>query len=180
MQYGVIVADPPWRFHKWTPNQVGSRSINNHYSTMALEDIKALPVQDYAAKDCALFLWTIDTCLDKAFEVITAWGFEYRTVAFCWAKLTKRSGAFHMGCGWWTRANQEICLLAVRGRPRPLARDVRRLVVSPRREHSRKPDRIYETDIPRLVAGPYLELFARCERAGWDTAFSDQVEKFNP
>ena len=76
-------------------------------------------------------------------------------------------GDFFTGLGYWTRANPEICLLATRGNPRRCAKDVRKLVVEPRRERSRKPDCVRER-IERLVKGPYLELFARETKPGWD------------
>lgn len=173
--YHCICADPPWKFSK--NDKIVMRSVTNHYRTMPLNEIMALPVQQYTAKDCALFLWVTDPFLDRAMDVIKAWGFKYRTVGFYWVKTGKKT-PFPMGCGWWTRANPEVCLLATKGHPKPLAKDVRRLVISPRREHSRKPDCIYDEYIPKLVEGPYLELFARTQRPGWDIAFSDQPSRF--
>ena len=104
----------------------------------------------------------------RAFELIEAWGFEYKTVAFYWVKLNsaaKHDADYFTGLGYWTRANPEQCLLATRGKPPRKAKDVRRLVVEKRREHSRKPDCVRER-IERLVAGPYLELFARETKKG--------------
>lgn len=148
---------------------------------MSLEDIKTLPVQDLAADDCVLLMWITDPMLEKGFEVIRSWGFKYKTVGFVWAKMntTKmncgNSKVIHydpfMGGGYWTRANPEYCLLATRGHPHRVNADVRELVISPRREHSRKPDEMYDY-IERLCEGPYVELFARYPRIGWDTAFS--------
>lgn len=171
-EYRVIYADPPWPFRTWSRKGKG-RSPEAWYDCMSVEDIAALPVRDWCARDAVLLLWTTDPLLPRAFEVIAAWGFRYKTVGFCWVKL--RPGAaspiaerdFFTGLGFWTRANAELCLLATRGRPRRRAADVRRLIVSPRREHSRKPDEAYER-IERLVDGPYLELFARRRRPGWD------------
>jgi N6-adenosine-specific RNA methylase IME4 len=144
---------------------------------MSLDVIKVLPVLSFAAEHCVLFLWAIDTHLPEALGVIRAWGFRFATVGFTWAKTNPKSGGFFAGCGWWTRANTEMCLLATRGSPKRLDRSVRRLVVAPRREHSRKPDEVY-TSIQRLVTGPYLECFARTRREGWDQAFSDQPDRF--
>jgi N6-adenosine-specific RNA methylase IME4 len=115
-----------------------------------------------------LFLWATDPSLPQALEVMAAWGFVYKTVAFTWAKTTKDGTGFPIGCGYWTRANPEQCLLATRGRPQRLSRAVPQLVLAPRREHSRKPDQVYER-IEALVPGPYLELFAREQRPGWDS-----------
>ena len=98
---------------------------------------------------------------------MTIWGFTYKSVGFVWAKRTPRDTGWHMGCGYGTRANAEYCLLGTRGRPKRLARDVRQLVVAPRREHSRKPDEIAAA-IERLFPGARLEMFARTARPGWD------------
>jgi N6-adenosine-specific RNA methylase IME4 len=111
--------------------------------------------------------------LPAAFDLIKAWGFEFKTVGFYWAKINRSADPeklsetdFFTGLGYWTRANVEQCLLATRGHPPRMAKDVRKLVISPRREHSRKPDEIYGR-IERLAKGPYLELFARQTRRGW-------------
>src|SRR6516225_5852923 len=91
----------------------------------------------------ALFLWAIDPLLPRAIDLIQAWGFEYKTVAFYWMRLNARAkheADFFTGLGYWTRANPEQCLLATRGHPTRLAKDVKRLVIEKRREHSRKPD----------------------------------------
>lgn len=170
MPYGVIYADPPWGFKTHSEKGLG-RSADAHYDTMSLEDIKALPVADLAAPDCVLLLWVTDPFLFKAKEVIDAWKFEYKTVGFYWAK----SPLSWFGTGYWTRANPELCLLATRGHPKRQNAGVRKLVVSPRREHSRKPDEIHSY-IERLCVGPYLELFARTRYPNWDVAFSNQAE----
>jgi len=169
--YRVIYADPPWTFATYSRKGKG-RSAEAHYDCMSMEDIKALPVAQWAADDCVLFLWTTDPLLEKAFEIIRAWGFTYKTVGFYWAKLNKQTPASHnrdffTGLGFWTRANPELCLLATRGKPHRRRADVRKLIVSPRREHSRKPDEAYER-IEALCEGPYLEMFARFPRPGWD------------
>ncbi|MGD9616519.1 MAG: MT-A70 family methyltransferase [Alphaproteobacteria bacterium] len=180
-KYQVIYADPPWTFATYSRKGKG-RSPEAHYDCMSLADIKALPVSDWAAPDCVLLLWTTDPLLDKAMEVIREWGFTYKTVGFCWAKLKKPAPSFTQtdfftGLGFWTRANPESCLLATRGRPQRRSRSVRKLIVSPRREHSRKPDEVYER-IEALCDGPYLELFARGRRLGdWD-AWGNQSEGF--
>jgi N6-adenosine-specific RNA methylase IME4 len=165
--YGAILADPPWDHITWSHKGKG-RSAAAHYDCMPLAEIEAMRVQEWAAKNCVLFLWTTDPMLENALRIIHAWDFEYKTIGFVWAKTNSRKGSFFMGTGHWTRANPELCLLATRGRPKRLSRSVRELIVAPRREHSRKPDEIYE-NIQALVAGPYLELFARFPRPGWDS-----------
>lgn len=176
--YGAILADPPWRFRVWseaTDKRNGVAAA--HYATRDLEWIAGLPIAETAAPDCVLFLWSCCPLLPEALQIISAWGFEFKTVAFTWAKCNSRGGAY-IGLGYWTRANAELCLLATRGHPKRLAKDVPQLILERRREHSRKPDCVRER-IQRLVAGPYLELFARSAASGWD-AWGNETDKFNP
>jgi N6-adenosine-specific RNA methylase IME4 len=164
--YRVIYADPPWTFATYSRKGKG-RSAEAHYDCMDLEAIKRLPVAEWAADDAVLLLWATDPLLDRALEVARAWGFAYKTVGFYWVKRNAGGEGFFTGLGFWTRANPEQCLLATRGRPRRRSADVGKLVVAPRREHSRKPDEVYGR-IEALLEGPYLEMFARSTRAGWD------------
>jgi N6-adenosine-specific RNA methylase IME4 len=171
--YGVIYADPPWTFATYSRKGKG-RSAEAHYDCMTLAEIKAFPVAEWAADNCVLLLWTTDPLLPMALDVIGSWGFTYKTVGFYWAKLKKSASkpvcdeeSFFTGLGFWTRANPEICLLATRGHPRRRSANVKKLIVSPRREHSRKPDEAYQR-IEALCQGPYLEMFARSAQSGWD------------
>jgi N6-adenosine-specific RNA methylase IME4 len=172
-RYQVIYADPPWTFATYSRKGKG-RSPEAYYDCMSQADIEALPVVEWAADDCVLLLWTTDPLLPRAFDVIRAWGFTYKTVGFYWAKLNKSAPeliydekSFFTGLGFWTRANPELCLLATRGHPKRRRADVKKLIISPRREHSRKPDEAYKR-IEALCEGPYLEMFARAARPGWD------------
>lgn len=175
-KYGAILADPPWAFKTYSDLGLG-RSAEAHYDTMPLEDILKIPVTNWAADDCALFLWTTDTHLPQALKLIEAWGFEYKTVGFYWAKLNQDLKTFYMGMGHWTRSNPEQCLLATRGHPQRLDAGVRKLITAPRREHSRKPDEV-RSYIERLVPGPYLEMFARESKENWD-CFGNQTSLFS-
>ena len=136
---------------------------------MLLEDICALPVSELAAKDCALFLWATFPHLPHAFEVIKAWGFSYKTIAFCWAKTYRKSPGYFMAMGHWTRANAEICLLATKGHPRRVSKSVRQLIVSPVEQHSKKPDEARDRIVALMGDVPRIELFARQQTEGWDT-----------
>lgn len=164
--FGVIMADPPWRFV--THSAKGKdRSAEQHYDCMGLDDIKKMPVADLAAKDCVLLMWITDPLLNVGLDVIKSWGFEYKTVGFYWVK-TNKDGSPFTGMGYWTRANPEQCLLATRGSPKRFAKNVPRLITSPRREHSRKPDEVY----PRVDAllgedTSKLELFCRDPQPTW-------------
>jgi len=185
-QYAVILADPPWSFRSWSDkgkNRAPDAMVRQkglaerHYKTMSLADIKAMawPIIEITKKDSTLFLWTVDCMLPQAIDVGTSWGFKFKTVAFTWTK-TKKNGGHHIGLGYWTRGNPEQCLLFTRGSPKRKSASVRQLIEAPRREHSRKPDETYER-IEQLVDGPYLELFARQRRDGWDS-WGDQTDRF--
>lgn len=184
--YGVIYADPPWTYRTYTdtPNP-SSRSARRHYPTMSLADIKALPVRKVAARDCHLFLWTTWPHLVQALEVMSAWGFKYSSNAFTWVKLRRQAADvmfmtradFPMLLGRTTRKNTELCLLGRRGSPRRLAGDIPELVISPLRQHSRKPDEIRDL-IQRYAEGPYLEMFSRSSAPGWDP-WGLEVGKFD-
>jgi len=136
---GAILVDVPWHFRSFT-DAVSNRDPRRHYRTMTYAEICSLPVTDLAARDCHLFLWTTSPFLAKAFGVIEAWRFRYSSVAFTWAKLKKNcqeltsESDFHLGLGHTTRKSCEFCLLARRGNPRRINRDVHELIVAPRRE----------------------------------------------
>lgn len=183
--YGVVLLDPAWHFAVRSKKGMG-RSPDAHYGTMSLEELKALPIRDLLAPNAAVFMWIIDTHLPMGLELIEAWGLRFKTVGFYWNK-TNRDGSDFVGMGYWTRANPEQCwllegegatqcLLATTGAPKRLSKSVRRLISSPRREHSRKPDETHER-IQQLVPGPYVELFCRERRPEWD-AWGNEVEKF--
>lgn len=178
VKYGAILADPPWSFRTWS-GKTGTphRTANDHYGTVTTADLSAIPVADWAAQDCALFLWTVDSHIEQAIELARAWGFSYKTRAFTWLKLTSR-GNRQIGMGYWTRKETELCLLFTRGTPRRVGKGVREVIEAPRREHSRKPDEQYAR-IEALVAGPYLEMFARQQWPGWDV-WGNETDKFKP
>lgn len=174
--YGAVLADPPWSFRSWS-GKTGTphRCAEDHYRTVGLDGLADLPVAGLALSDACLFLWVVDSHIDQGIALADAWGFRFKTRAFEWLKVTK-AGNPKIGMGYWTRKQTETCLLFTRGKPRRISKGVRQLIISPRREHSRKPDEQYER-IEALVAGPYLELFARTRRDGWD-AWGNEVGKF--
>lgn len=198
----VILADPPWRFATYSAkgrdrcpdgvvirNESRQNKPERHYATMSENEITTLPVQLLAAADCVLLLWVVDPMIPQALSLGAAWGFTYKTVGFYWTKLRREGSIRHqlheepshklfpMGTGYWTRANPEQCLLFTRGHLKRIATGVRKLIVSPRREHSRKPDEVFSR-IEDLVAGPYVELFSRRTRPGW-TCWGNETDKFS-
>jgi len=175
--YGAILVDPPWHFTTYSAKGRDRCPDARHYKTMSREAIEAPPVLELAAPDCVLFLWSICCMLPQALDLGARWGFAYKTVAFYWAKTTKDQMSFPIGTGYWTRSNPEQCLLFTRGKPQRLSASVPKLIVAPRREHSRKPDEVRER-IERLVDGPYLELLARESRPGW-TTWGNEATKFD-
>ena len=174
--YDLIYADPAWPFENYS-TKGESRNPNRHYATMSIEQLKALPVGHIAAETAVLAMWVTDPLLPHCIDVMAAWGFRYATVLFTWAKRTRLDTGWHMGTGYYSRANPEMCLLGLNGRRAPAVRDVRQLIVEPVREHSRKPDRCI-TDLERMFpGGRKIELFARTERPGWD-AWGNETKKF--
>lgn len=176
-RFAVIAADPPWHWKTRSAKGEG-RSARNHYDLMSLDDLKAMrpQIDAWAADDCVLLLWCINSMRQEPLDLIAAWGFEFKTVAFTWAKRNRKSEGWAMGLGYWSRQNTEQVLLATRGRPRRIGRDVLELIDSPRREHSRKPDEFYSRT-ERLLPGPYLDVFARERRPGWE-AWGFEADKF--
>ena len=188
-KYNIIYADPPWRYKDKSLSQGGG--AESHYPTMDVDDICALPVASITAKNCTLFLWaTMPMLLFEAPKVITAWGFEYKTCAFVWVKTNKRTNPKQLvmlpdevfaideflGMGWWTRSNAELCLLAVRGKPKRVSANVRQIIYAPVREHSRKPAETRARIVKLMGNLPRIELFARHTAPGWD-AWGNEVGK---
>ena len=173
-KYSIIYADPPWAYRTYSKKGQG-RSAESHYPTMCIEDIKALPVGELAAKNCALFLWITFPCLCEALEVLTAWGFSYKAVAFVWVKQNRKNDDLFTGMGYWTRANAAICILATKGHPKRVDAGVRQVILSHIEEHSKKPDEARERIVRLMGDLPRVELFARQSPEGWDV-WGNEVE----
>jgi N6-adenosine-specific RNA methylase IME4 len=138
-QYRVIYGWSPCCFG-FGRSKGDRRNASSHYDRLDYHQLASPSITDLAAKHCTFFLWAVDPILDRTIDLIAGWGFTYETVGFYWVKLNpnaKSNDAFFTGLGHWTRANPETCLLATRGSPRRRAQDVKRLVVEPRRKHSR-------------------------------------------
>ena len=168
-KYQIIYADPAWHFQNYN-NANAQTNPENHYKTMNMKDIGNLPVHEIADDNCVLFMWCTDPLLHKQIPIVEKWGFTYKTVAFYWIKTNKSKikNYYFKGPGFWTRANPEICILATKGKPKRVGGNVDRLVVSDRREHSRKPDIIRPKIVELMGDVPRIELFARQTFDGWD------------
>ena len=178
--FDLIYADPPWQFGFWSVKPHETRKTPNKYPVMDRAALCSLPVRILAASDSVLLLWATAPNLLDAIAVMEAWGFAYKTVAFTWVKVNANRDPF-LGMGYYTRQNAELCLLGTRGEPLPRrAHDVPSVILSRRREHSRKPDgaydridRLFGTDLRRI------ELFARQAWPGW-TAWGFDVPAAAP
>ena len=174
-KYNIIYDDPPWSYKVWSRDSGLGRSAESHYATMKKKEIQQLLIQNLCNKDCVLFLWVTYPCLLEGLELIEIWGFTYKTCGFSWIKLNKKNNKPFVGMGYYTRANNEICLLATKGKTlKRQSKAVKQVILSRIEEHSKKPaetrDRIVELfgDIPRI------ELFARQYADGWD-CWGDEV-----
>jgi N6-adenosine-specific RNA methylase IME4 len=174
--YRTILADPPWRFAKVAPEH---RRLDR-YSTMELDDICELPVQDVAATDAHLYLWVPNALLPDGLRVMEAWGFRYISNVI-WAKRRKDGGPDGRGVGFYFRNVTEPILFGVRGSMRtlPPARSQVNMIETRKREHSRKPDEQYDL-IERCSPGPYLEMFARHPHPGWDVWGDESAAEVAP
>ena len=170
-KYQIIYADPPWKYQ----GEMMNSSVTDHYSVIGLENLKGIPVKKLADENCVLFLWVTMPKLNECFDLIKAWGFEYKTCAFSWVKLNKSGNGYFMGQGRWTRANVELCLLATIGNISRINAGIRQLCVSPVRKHSQKPDEIRDKIVQLVGDLPRIELFARQKTEGWDV-WGNEVE----
>lgn len=174
-QYPVVYADPPWEYRESGGGHRGTAGMP--YPSMATDEICWLPVKELADERSILFIWATFPKLLECLKVIEAWGFSYYGLGFDWLKTTS-TGRPCYGMGYYTRQNNEVCLIGVRrDRIKPVDRSVSCVIQSMRREHSRKPDEVRDA-IGRICGDlPKIELFARQEVSGWD-CWGNQVGTF--
>jgi N6-adenosine-specific RNA methylase IME4 len=162
-RYGVVVADPPWRWEPYSRETGMDRAADNHYSTSGVEAIAALPVSNIAADDCVLFLWATVPCLEYALAVMKAWGFAYKS-QFVWVKNK-------IGLGFWNRNKHELLLIGTRGHiPAPAPGTQWPSVIDADvGAHSVKPEAALEMIEHYYPNLPKIELHRRgSARPGWD------------
>ena len=185
-KFNIILADPPWfyndrkLFRKDNPekkNKFGM-GVCNHYSTMKPEEIYALPVRRIADKNCYCFLWCTMPNLEIGLKTLSSWGFKYITTPFVWVKTNSKSKTIYMGPGNYTMANAEVVLLGRVGKTLKRERkDIRSVILAPRREHSRKPPEVKKSIECLLGDLPRVELFSCEETEGW-CCVGDQIGKY--
>jgi N6-adenosine-specific RNA methylase IME4 len=177
-KYGTILADPPWRFHNRSGKMAPEHKRLNRYPTMSFQEIMELPVSQIVLPKSHLYLWVPNALIKYGLETMERWGFEYKT-NLIWYKIRKDGGPDGRGVGFYFRNVTEVVLFGVRGRLRtfqPGRRQVN-ILSTQKREHSRKPDELYDI-IEGCSPGPFLEMFARGTRKGWD-GWGNEAEKSN-
>jgi len=176
--YGAILADPPWQFQNRTGKVAPEHKRLSRYQTLDLQEIKEIPVWVVAAEQSHLYLWVPNALLREGLEVMEAWGFKYKT-NIIWHKIRKDGEPDGRGVGFYFRNTTELVLFGIRGKLRTLKRGRTQvnIVKTRKREHSRKPDELYEV-IEACSPGPYLELFARGQREGWDQ-WGNEVDNYD-
>lgn len=176
-RYATILADPPWQFQNRTGKVAPEHRRLLRYPTMELQEIMDLPVGKLAAATSHLYLWVPNALLPQGLLVMEAWGFTYKS-NLVWYKVRKDGGPDGRGVGFYFRNVTELILFGVRGSMRTLQPGRRQvnILATQKREHSRKPDEIYDL-VEECSPGPYLELFARFRRNGWDQWGNEDVEE---
>lgn len=179
-RFSTILADPPWQFQNKTGKVAPEHKRLSRYGTMTLDDILAMPIEKLTEEPAHLYLWVPNALLLEGLQVMSAWGFQYKT-NIVWHKVRKDGGPDGRGVGFYFRNTTELILFGVRGKKaRTLApgRTQVNILRTMKREHSRKPDELYDL-IEQCSPGPYLELFARGSRKNW-TTWGDQAKEYYP
>lgn len=175
-KYNIIYADPAWEYKESGGGHRGTAGLP--YQTMSTEDICSLPIKELQADKCILFIWATFKKLKECLKVIEAWRFEYYGLGFDWCK-TSKNGKPAFGMGYYTRQNNEVCLIGVpkdkNRRLKPINRDVACSILSLREEHSKKPDCVRELIVRSIGDLPRVELFARQKHKGWDS-WGNEIE----
>ncbi len=175
--YKTILADPPWRFQNRTGKVAPEHKRLNRYDTLHVEEIMEIPVSLVAAEAAHLYLWVPNALLLEGLQVMKAWGFNYKS-NIIWHKVRKDGGPDGRGVGFYFRNTTEVVLFGIRGKMRTLkpGRSQVNIIRSRKKEHSRKPDELYEI-IEKCSPGPFLEIFARGSRKNWDT-FGNEADNY--
>lgn len=180
-KYQTIYADPPWQFQNRTGKAAPEHKRLHRYNTMTLDEIKSLPVQEIADDKSHLYLWVPNALLPDGLSVMQAWGFTYKT-NIIWEKIRQDGYPDGRGVGFYFRNVTEILLFGIRGKNNRTLQPARtqvNLIRSKKREHSRKPDEFIAL-IEACSNGPFIELFARGDRTGWDMWGNQATEDYEP
>lgn len=166
MKFNVIYLDPPWEYKRKADTKIQGGCVR-HYNTMSNKEIESLPVGELADENCAMFMWCTFPKLQEQIYLFKHWGFEYKTVGFNWIKTNPVNKKPFFGIGHYTKSNGEICLLGVKGKIKPVDNSVSSVIISPREEHSKKPDEVRDKIVKLFGDVPRIELFGRQKHEGW-------------
>tara|TARA_R100000655_G_scaffold36992_1_gene71597 strand:+ start:322 stop:885 length:564 start_codon:yes stop_codon:yes gene_type:complete len=175
MKYSIIYADPPYSYYNDKTVNVDCTTVKGMrrppYPVMSSKDIMNLPIENIADDNCILFIWTTDYHLEKCINIINAWGFTYKTVAFQWIKLNKQNKPVCFMGAYTMKSGIETCLLATKGKKAHkmvIKKNIRSLIQYKREQHSKKPNEVKKRIVELLGDRPKIELFARQKTEGWD------------
>lgn len=173
-KYSIIYLDPCWKYN--VRNNLKSRfggGVTNKYPTLKLEEIKNINIPSLADENCAMFMWvttsTGDSNLEQKLQLFEHWGFRLVSEAFTWVKTNPKSGTNFFGTGYYTKSNCEHCYLGIKGKMKPISNYVSSLIISPREQHSKKPDIVRDKIVELFGDLPRVELFARQTVDGWNS-----------
>jgi N6-adenosine-specific RNA methylase IME4 len=174
-KFGTVMADPPWLFNNSTGKMAPEHKRLFRYQTMTNEEIMSMPINEVTLPKSHLYLWVPNALIETGLEVMKRWGFTYKT-NIVWYKVRKDGGPDRRGVGFYFRNVTELLLFGVKGNIRTLGpgRSMPNIITSQKREHSRKPDEVYDV-VEKCSEGPYLELFARHSRNNW-VSWGNQVD----
>jgi len=174
-KYSIIYADPAWSFNNKNTGGSLKSGASNHYDTMSVEEMCKLPINKISEENCILFMWWVGSQPKEAIKLAESWGFTIKTMTgFNWVKTTKL-GKLFFGMGFWTRAGSEMCLIAVKGKPKRISASIRSVIYAPIDKHSKKPEIFREQIVKLMGGGSRIELFAREKTEGWDV-WGNEVE----
>ena len=179
-KFSTVLADPPWQFQNRTGKMAPEHRRLSRYPTLSLGQIMDIPVEAAVTEPAHLYLWVPNALLAEGLEVMARWGFTYKT-NLVWYKVRKDGGPDRRGVGFYFRNVTELILFGIRGknaRTLPPGRSQENIITSRKREHSRKPDEQYDL-IEACSEGPYLEMFARGNRPGWE-CWGNQAQDYSP
>lgn len=169
-KYSIIYADPPWSYRDKMNDR---KSFQTPYKQQPNDWIFSLPVKQITNENSVLFCWITNPMLEHGINLFNAWGFKFKTVCFCWVKLTSKGNPV-ANLGRWTMGGMELCLLGTKGKPQRLQKNIKQVVFEKRGSHSTKPPIIRDKIVSLLGDLPRIELFARQRVDGWD-AWGDEI-----
>ena len=173
-KYDIVYADCPWTYNDALNLQNEGSSV--HYNLLTLKQLKNMPIDKISEKNSILFMWVTMPLLEEGLDVIKSWGFTYKTCAFSWVKINPKANSVFKGIGRWVMGNVELCLLATKGRPQRICKNIPQVVLFPRMKHSQKPIEVKERIVELIGDKKRIELFARARKTpeenkeylGWD------------